>query len=541
MPLLDPALHRPLDAPQVCDFDLLSADFKYRLANHEVRLLADKQSDLEDLFWPWANAHYARAIRTRLTTMQGEALVPVANRYYPGYQETIYGNEGLIISKRLVVPLHSADDRALFWSYECQAEGDSVFRLEVEIDWGEPLTQRMVDGLLVAQRNPRAKQGIYSQRNAESTRVFGNPHGRPDGVELDDATGTARLIYHVLVNGIVDVSLLLTLSDVGEQVAWNAFLALRDTDQVFDRSNREWERLLQTARLWTPNPRINQMTQMGKREAIQCLVHLRSGWAPVDRDLMNMHPLVLAMDAIDPAQSRNLLAQLRRLALHSRGRIPTRIPLRSKDSLPRPGTALEMTNSVYLEALARHQMHHPEADFAADHNAAKELCLRALQAINKEPALLQAPSVMPWRTPPDAPWHFSSAWAGVHYAGETVWTNCGISVANGEIVVAPTWPSTLPQIKHSGAVDAEGWAWWALLDLPILHTSSPPSTKRLSLVWDGKTLHTTMPVRSTLPVTVHESIRALHTDELDFDLTFEFVDTNDGQRVKAQFHPRQWL
>ena len=110
---------------------------------------------------------------------------------------------------------------------ECQAEGDLLVRLDIEIDWGEPLTQRIVDGLLVAQLNPRRAQGVYAQRNADLTCVFGNPYGRPSSYEFDDQ-GHARLSYYILINGIVEVPLLLTVSDVGEQVAWNGFLAMRD-------------------------------------------------------------------------------------------------------------------------------------------------------------------------------------------------------------------------------------------------------------------------------------------------------------------------
>ncbi|NJN81723.1 MAG: hypothetical protein HC802_05135 [Caldilineaceae bacterium] len=93
----------------------------------------------------------------------------------------------------------------------------------------------MVDGLLVAQCNPRRIQGIYAQRNADSTRVFGNPYGRPSEVDLLDEEGRAKLVYYVLVNGIVEVPLLLTISDVGEQMAWNGFLALRDAERVFEK------------------------------------------------------------------------------------------------------------------------------------------------------------------------------------------------------------------------------------------------------------------------------------------------------------------
>ncbi len=533
--------NRPLDKPQTSDFDVLAPDFYYLLANHEVRVLADRQSDLADLEWPWVGAHYARTIRTRLTTMQGEELIPIANRYYPGYQETIYGSEGLILSKRLVAPLHSADDRALFWSYECQAEGDSVVRFEVDIEWGEPLTQRMVDGLLVAQANPRAEKGIYKQSNADSTRVFGNPHGRPDSVELDDSAGTAKLVYHVLVNGIVDVSLLLTISDVGEQVAWSSFLALRDTEQVLDHTNRAWDDALKTARLWTPDVRTNHAVQLAKRDALLHLVHLRSGMVPYSRAVEFTVPLLNVLDAIDPAQSRNLLEHLRRLAVRSKGRMPVEFPLRPKDPLEPPGKQIQMTNSVYIAVLAYHTMHHPDEAFLAAHMEPSMLCIRKLEDRNLELMTPSPSGAVRLRTPPDGPWHYADPWAGMVYAAQAIWENCGVSCDGAEVVVAPKWPTgpRLPALLKTSNI--WGWKWWALLDLPIMYTSTPPSEPRLSLVWDGKTLHTNMPVRSRLPVVVHDSIRALHTDEMDFDLTFEFADGDGASRTSTLFRPMQWV
>ncbi len=533
--------NRPLDQPQTCDFDDLDAHYTWLLANHEVRVQADRQSDLADLQWPWASARYARTITTRLATVVGDDLVPIVNRYYPGYQETIYGSEGLIVSKRLVVPLHSADDRALFWSYECQAEGDSVLRLDVEIDWGEPLTQRMVDGLLVAQCNPRAEQGIYRQSNADSTRVFGNPNGRPDVVTLDDVAGTAHLTYYVLVNGIVDVSLLLTLSDVGEQMAWNSFLALRDTEQVFARSNRVWEDLLQSARLWTPDARTNQLVQMGKRDAILHLVHLPAGMAPASLATKDAYPLIGVLDALEPAQSRNLLAHMRRLAELGSGHMPTHVPQQAKDQAAPAHSALQAANSVYLSALAMHATRHPDALFFTQHETAISLCMQVLAEHNLEPTPPLPADAARLHMQPDAPWHFADPWAGMAYAMDQIWTQCGVAVDGDDVIVQPAQQSVASASSFPEPHSAPHWPWWALLNLPIRYTSTPPSEQRLSLVWDGATLHTTQPVRTTLPVIVHHSMRALHTDELDFDLTFEFVDTRDNQRTRTRFHPTQWL
>lgn len=198
-----------LDQPQSFDYELMPAGAVSRLANQDLFCLADANSDALDVTWPWADALYARSIRLAISDWQDGPLMPLAVRRFPGHQETIAGAEGMIVTKRLITPWKSPDDRALIWLLECQAEGDRLLRLEVQIDWGEPLSQRLVDGLLVAQRNPEPARGIYAQSNAESTRVFGNPYGRPDEVNLDDPQ-RARLVYHVLINGTVEVPLLLT-------------------------------------------------------------------------------------------------------------------------------------------------------------------------------------------------------------------------------------------------------------------------------------------------------------------------------------------
>jgi hypothetical protein len=211
-----------LDQPQSIDYADLSPGAFNRLANHELVCWLDAACNPHSIHWPWGDHVYARSITMRVTDIQEGELAPLVTRFFPGHQEVIAGSEGVIVTKRLGAPYKTTDDRALFWLLECQAEGDRVLRLEIDIDWGEPLSQRIVDGLLVAQHNPGPARGLYQQSNAESTRIFGNPHGRPDQADLDNPA-RAHLTYHVLVNGIVEVPLILTVSDVGEQLAWSSF------------------------------------------------------------------------------------------------------------------------------------------------------------------------------------------------------------------------------------------------------------------------------------------------------------------------------
>jgi hypothetical protein len=156
MNLFDPVLDRTLSV----EYDDLALDMRNRLGNGEICFDVDGATDLHDLVWPWAGAMYAHHIRMRLTDLYDDEFSPLVTQFFPGYQETIIGAEGMIVSKRIMPPYKSSYDRAVLWLLECQAEGDRLLRIDVHIDWGEPLSQRLVDGLLVAQHNPQSAQGI---------------------------------------------------------------------------------------------------------------------------------------------------------------------------------------------------------------------------------------------------------------------------------------------------------------------------------------------------------------------------------------------
>ncbi len=242
------------------------------------------------------------------------------------------------------------------WTLECQAEGDRLFRLIIDIDWGEPLTQRIIDGLLVAQRNPSRAQGIYKQRNADRTCVFGNPLGRPSHYEFDD-NGHAQLTYYVLVNGIVDVSLVLTVSDVGEQVAWNGFLALRDVEREFEDSANLWAKTVQTGRLWTSNLSLNRAIQAGRIDCLRHIQRMRTGLAPSSRQVLDFPQVIACCDAMDITLSRNLLAHLQRLAKRGDGRLPVSTPIHPKHTLEIDDREFIEANNQYVHALHRHQQY----------------------------------------------------------------------------------------------------------------------------------------------------------------------------------------
>ena len=565
-----------LDQPQSIDYGLLPAGPIHALGNQEILCQLDRDCDVYDLRWPWADASYARRIRLRIVDIVDGELQPLVVRFFPGHQELIAGTEGVIVTKRLAVLHKSPDDRALLWLLECQSEGDHVIRLEIEIDWGEPLTQRIVDGLLVAQQNPEPARGIYAQSNAQSTRVFGDPHGRPDHIALDDPQ-RAQLVYHVLVNGIVEVPLMLTLSDVGEQVAWSHFLSLRDVEHIFQASSDAWGRLVRAGRVWTPDPQLNRAVETGKLAAIRHMQRLRTGFVPSDRRVERIPALVAAWDAIDPVQSRNLLAHLRRVAEETAGRLPEVLPVHPKEAPVLPASsALLHTNGAYLRALSDHLLHQGDAELLAAHLPAVQRCTEALVQLRwREPALLAnsdavqgvitllrraeelaaaagdevdvvrweserrdlaqrfgaAEAVPPaagfsgegwaaacgWHPQEDRPWAFADAWQGMALAGDVVWRGMGVRTVDGNLAVEPGWLGD--------------WPWWALLSLPLTEG------RFLSLLWDGQTLHATQPVRSSLPVEVHKRLQIHGTDEFDFDPYFEMMGDPGDTLHKFRFRP----
>ncbi len=568
-----------LDRPHSVDYDSLDPDATFRLANHDIVFGADAQTDLRDLFWPWADAIYARHIKLRIRDMNDDDFMPMVTQFYPGYQETILGTEGMIVSKQLAVPFNTSYDRAVIWLLQCQAEGDRLLRLDIDIDWGEPLDQRFVDGLLVAQRDPQSERGVYAQRNAESTRVFGNPQSRPQSSDLSDPQ-RAQLTYYVLVNGMIEVPLLLTVSDVGEQVAWNGFLALRDSELAFEQSVSEWTTKIKTGRLWTPDPRFNRAVQEGRLATLRWTQRLRTGLSVTDRDVSHMGLLIDSLDAVELVQSRNLLANLRRLAEKGDGALPPVAPLRRKDRLVDPGDLLPALNAVYLRSLhdllerrfdaELLQQHFPtvqacaerivrerirrfltEPEFAdvnwlvdagdalivaarlanrvgddADQARWESEAAEYLRLANSLGASVSPKTAQKDRLAPDEDTMdedimtedaIGEPWSSIVLAGQAVWTGCGVRIGDNTIVVEPTF--------------SEDWQWWALLDLPL------DEERTLSLVWDGNTLHTNTDVASRLPVLVHDRIRILHTDEYDFDLQFELVDNGESGLTRRLFRP----
>ncbi|MEM7538913.1 MAG: hypothetical protein AAF639_42545 [Chloroflexota bacterium] len=369
--------------------------------------------------------------------------MPMITRRYPGYQETIYGSEGIIVSKQIITPMKSGYDRSVLWLLECQAEGDRFLRVEIEIDWGEPLDQRIVDGLLVAQANPGRAQGIYQQQNADSTRVFGNPESRPVTYDIDDPQ-RAHLTYYVLINGIVPVPFVLTISDVGEQVAWNGFLALRDTKYTLQISNREWKKLLDCGRLWTPDPTLNWLVHQGKIAAVYHCQRLRTGYAPNNRQLDHFPRLIDCYDTFDVSQARNLLAHLRRLAERAEGQLPSTMPLHPKATPELPEMRLAENNAIYLTALHAHLHRHFDADLLNAHYKAVQQCV---EAVIQKAVMVRA--VHPADTTPSSPEQALERDQFLHKTIQCLYHGLSLARLRGDTINQSRWESELAVYQAS--------------------------------------------------------------------------------------------
>jgi len=554
-----PSLDSVLDRPETLDYDGIDPKARFLRANPELRYQSDRSSDLHDLRFPRQNRRYVRSIRLTLAapiyTSQGissafvDDVLPLVTRFFPAYQETIYGAEGVIVSKRTYAPLGSNDDRAVLWQLECQAEGHRLLQIAVDIDWGEALEQRMVDGLLVAQSSPGRARGLHDQKNAESTRVFGAAEGRPDRVSFPDESH-AHLLYHVLVAGQVDLPLILTISEVGEQMAWNGFLAQRDIQRAFNLTQSAWQRITQRGRLWTPDPAINRAVDQAKQQAMRQITRLRGGVATADRSVASVPGLVETLDLCDPPRSRALLDHLRRLAAKNAGRLPLTFPAVSQDGPTDLAPASGQSARAYLTALAGHLRRQPQVSSLEEHYPAVRLCAEALVRVRGQ-----------LRDTPAALADFAAALrAAAHLAhitgdgvNEARWASEAEFALRGlrlEIGVSGLpishLPSPISAISWSGdtlTIDRawpNRWGWWALVDLPV-------GEGGVTLLWDGETLHTArtsgpagkadrsapLEVAFAGPRQHHSRLQVLGAGEDDFDLRFR----GDGGWVyRPQFY-----
>ncbi|GAB4521590.1 MAG: hypothetical protein Kow0047_32510 [Anaerolineae bacterium] len=243
-------------------YDVTALPTGAALGNEAVWALADAESNLQGLYnagdgrWYCGMAHFA-------FTASGQPLEPLVTRFFPGYQETIYGAEGIVLSKRIFVPYGTGYPQSVCWQMDFETEGHHYIQIDVDIRW--PALPAPAHRCVPAERDleQRVRQemdrGLVVARDLENSRrirIFGS-NGPPSRVVFVEP-GRARLSFFVLAEGYVDVPFILTFSPAGEQLAWNGFLANGETGVLLRESERRMEQAIRRARVMTPDVEVNR-------------------------------------------------------------------------------------------------------------------------------------------------------------------------------------------------------------------------------------------------------------------------------------------
>ena len=379
---------------------------------------------------------------------------------------------------------------------------------------------------------------------------------------------------------------------MGEQMAWNGFLALRDSARAREQTERAWQRLLGAGRLWTPDATLNHKVNRARQRAVQHLVRWKPGFAPADRTIAPLPQLVALLDSIDPVLSRNLLAHLRRLAERTEGRLPHRFPAGGEEVSVSTPAEMAYANYAYLKALHEHLRRHPDTKLIEEHYAAVSLCAEVL--VLARPQLQQNAAESDLRRLEDAlrqslqlatlkrdgvnavRWE-SEACEYKRVADEISASSLPIAVereqtdptldpspgekgestASPDVPAADHWHTPQNAPAHwddpwaAAAFAAETlwqglgytiernqirikpcfpkvWDWWAVQSLPT-------PLGALTVVWDGATLHTNLAIKTSQHSVQHSRIELRGADELDSDPRFIFVDIVDGSETTSVF------
>lgn len=243
-----------------CDVNMLPAGGSY--GNMEAFARADAASNLDGLYSPADDHWYCGQVRFRILA-EGKPLTPMVTRFFPAYQETIYGAERIVLSKRMFVPFRAGYQQAVCWQMDFETEGHQYIQIDVDIRWPAVRSCGYLRQPPLEAQEVRVRQemdrGLLVTRTIDTereVRVFGS-NGPPSRVVFTEP-GRARLSFFVLAEGYVDVPFILTFSRSGEQVAWNGFLANGDVGVLLQDSSRRMEEAIRQGRLITPDPVINQ-------------------------------------------------------------------------------------------------------------------------------------------------------------------------------------------------------------------------------------------------------------------------------------------
>ena len=80
--------------------------------NQKLFIHTDARSNLMSAWSASDNQWYCGPLQFRFS-VRDEVLIPMVTRFFPAYQETIYGTEGIVLSHRVFVPFAAGYERAL--------------------------------------------------------------------------------------------------------------------------------------------------------------------------------------------------------------------------------------------------------------------------------------------------------------------------------------------------------------------------------------------------------------------------------------------
>ena len=119
--------------------------------NQKLFIQTDARSNLLSAWSATDNQWYCGPVQFRFL-VQDEELKPMVTRFFPAYQETIYGTEGIVLSHRVFTPLAAGFERAVCWLLEVQAEGPRLLETAIDIQFHPTFDAELAADLSLGQR-----------------------------------------------------------------------------------------------------------------------------------------------------------------------------------------------------------------------------------------------------------------------------------------------------------------------------------------------------------------------------------------------------
>lgn len=342
--------------------------------NQKLFICTDARSNLLSAWSASDNQWYCGPVRFHFS-VGDEKLAPMVTRFFPAYQETIYGTEGVVLSHRIFVPFAAGYKRAVCWLLEVQAEGPRLVEIAVDIQFLPAIDPELAAALSLGQREKqiqlRLERGLvvaqtvptyYSrfdrtEGRSREVRIFGS--SGPPAAHLFTEPGRAQLLYRVLVEGYYDLPFVLGLSPAGQQVAWQGFLALSEISSAFEDTRKQVDQTLAQCHLYTPDPDVNRGLQWAKVNVLRAQQKFRRGPAVVHDppgDIVAVRDVAwcsLAGSYMSPDDTGQMLRYVAAEASYETGKLADHF---HADSGEREDYGLNINNATPLFVVAAH--HH---------------------------------------------------------------------------------------------------------------------------------------------------------------------------------------